>query len=144
MAKRQRKTQLSDLQLAVMRVLWSRGEATTADVVADLAAERGLAHTTVATLLTRLEKRGVVAQRRDGRTWIYSARLSETEVQRSMVADLVASLFGGDSTALVAHLVSADEVTSGDLAAIRARLRAAGPRIRPPETPETPETRTDV
>lgn len=125
MAKRQRKTQLSDLQLAVMRVLWSRGEATTADVVADLAVERGLAHTTVATLLTRLEKRGVVGQRRDGRSWIYHARSSEAEVQRSMVADLVASLFAGDSTALVAHLVSADEVTSGDLAAIRARLRAA-------------------
>lgn len=125
MAKRQRKTQLSDLQLAVMRVLWQRGEAATAEVVADLAAERGLAHTTVATLLTRLEKRGVVAQRRDGRSWIYSARLSEAEVQRSMVADLVASLFAGDSTALLAHLVSADEVTAGDLAAIRARLRAA-------------------
>lgn len=143
MAKRQRKTQLSDLQLAVMRVLWSRGEATTADVVADLAAERGLAHTTVATLLTRLEKRGVVAQRRDGRTWIYSARLSETEVQRSMVADLVASLFGGDSTALVAHLVSADEVSAGDLAAIRARLRAARTPIQPSETPLPPEP-TDV
>ncbi len=140
MAKRQRKTQLSDLQLAVMRVLWSRGEATTADVVADLAAERGLAHTTVATLLTRLEKRGVVAQRRDGRTWIYSASMSETEVQRSMVADLVASLFGGDRTALVAHLVSTDEVSSGDLAAVRARLRAARTANRPPETPKAPET----
>ena len=146
MPKRQRKTQLSDLQLAVMRVLWNRGEATTADVVADLASERGLAHTTVATLLTRLEKRGVVGQRRDGRSWIYNARLSEAEVQRSMVAALVASLFGGDSTALVAHLVSADEATAGDLAAIRARLRAARTANPPPATPaipETPET-TDV
>ncbi len=125
MAKRQRKTQLSELQLAVMRVLWNRGEAATAEVVADLAAQRGLAHTTVATLLTRLEKRGVVAQRRDGRSWVYRAAMSEAEVQRSMVADLVASLFKGDSAALVAHLVSADEVTSDDLVAIRARLRAA-------------------
>lgn len=140
MAKRQHKAQLSELQLAVMRVLWSRGEASTSDVVADLAADRGLAHTTVATLLTRLEKRGVVAQRRDGRAWIYSAQLSEAEVQRSMVADLVASLFGGDSTALVAHLVSADEVSSGDLAAIRARLRAARTGNPLPDTSETPET----
>ena len=54
MTKRRGKTQLSELQLAVMRVLWRRREATTAEVVADLAAERGLAHTTVATLLTRL------------------------------------------------------------------------------------------
>ena len=125
MAKRSGKTQLSELQLAVMRVLWRRREATTAEVVADLAAERGLAHTTVATLLTRLEKRGVVAQRRDGRSFVYSARMSETEVQRSMVAGLVASLFAGDSAALVAHLVREDEVTPDDLAAIRARLEAA-------------------
>lgn len=125
MARTPRKTQLSDLQLAVMRALWMRGEATTAEVVADLAAERGLAHTTVATLLTRLEKHGAVAQRRDGRAWIYRALLSEAEVQRSMVAGLVASLFAGDATALVAHLVRADEVTPGDLAAIRARLEAA-------------------
>lgn len=125
MTKRRSKTQLSELQLAVMRVLWRRREATTAEVVADLAAERGLAHTTVATLLTRLEKRGVVAQRRDGRSFVYSACMSETEVQRSMVAGLVASLFAGDSAALVAHLVREDEVTPGDLAAIRARLAAA-------------------
>ena len=125
MAKRQRKTQLSELQLAVMRVLWERGEATTAEVVADLAAARGLAHTTVATLLTRLEKRGAVAQRRDGRSFVYNARLSETEVQRSMVAGLVASLFAGDPAALVAHLVREDEVTPGDLAAIRARLESS-------------------
>ena len=122
MARRQRKTQLSELQLAVMRVLWSRGEATTAEVVADLAAQRGLAHTTVATLLTRLEKHGVVAQRRDGRTWVHRALLSEAEVQRSMVAGLVAALFAGDSAALVAHLVREDEVTPGDIAALRARL----------------------
>jgi predicted transcriptional regulator len=125
MAKRQRKTQLSDLQLAVMRVLWHRGEATTAEVVAGLAVERGLAHTTVATLLSRLEKRGAVAQRRDGRSLVYTARLSEAEVQRSMVAGLVASLFAGNPAALVAHLVREDEVTPGDLAAIRARLDAA-------------------
>jgi len=144
MTKRARKIQLSDLQLAVMRVLWSRPEATTAEVVAALADERGLAHTTVATLLTRLEKRGVVAQRRDGRTWIYRATVSEPEVQRSMVADLVASLFAGDSAALVAHLVSADEVSSGDLAAIRARLRNARTAAPAPSSISATEEPTDV
>ena len=42
---------LSELQIAVMRALWARGEASVADVASDLEAERGLAHTTVATLL---------------------------------------------------------------------------------------------
>ena len=64
MAGKKQDVALSDLQIAVMRVLWERGEPSTADVAEVLAAERGLKHTTVATLLTRLEKRGVVAMRR--------------------------------------------------------------------------------
>ncbi len=93
------------------------------DIAATLATERGLKHTTVATLLTRLEKRGVVKQRRDGRQLIYSARISESQVRRSMVADLVGSLFGGDARQLVAHLVSESEIAPGDLARVRKRLR---------------------
>jgi len=114
---------LSELQIAVVRVLWQRGEASVTDIAATLAAQRGLAHTTVATLLTRLEKRGVVGQRREGRQLIYRALVSESQVRRSMVADLVGSLFGGDARALVAHLVSESEIAPGDLARVRKRLR---------------------
>lgn len=123
MAKTRRDIHLSELQLAVVRVLWKRGEATTAEVVADLGAKRGLAHTTVATLLTRLDKRGLLAHRRDGRTLIYRALVTESEVRRSMVAGLVANLFQGDFAALVAHLVRRDEVAPKDLAKIRARVK---------------------
>ncbi|HUD43410.1 MAG TPA: BlaI/MecI/CopY family transcriptional regulator [Dokdonella sp.] len=122
---------LSDLQLDVMRTLW-RGEATVADVVAALAASRDLAHTTVATLLTRLEKRGVVAVRREGRQLLYSARVSESQVRRSMVSGLIQSLFRGDARALLAHLVSEDDVAPDDLERVRALLDAerAPPRRR--------------
>ncbi|PZQ09809.1 MAG: BlaI family transcriptional regulator [Rhodanobacter denitrificans] len=114
---------LSDLQLDVMRTLW-RGEASVADVVAALAASRDLAHTTVATLLTRLEKRGVVAVRREGRQLLYSARVSESQVRRSMVSGLIQSLFRGDAGALLAHLVSEDDVAPDDLERVRALLDA--------------------
>ena len=114
---------LSDPQIAVMRVLWRRGDATTADVVADL--ERDLAHTTVATMLTRLEKRGVVAATRDGRQVSYRALVDESVVRRSMVSGLIGTLFGGDAKALVAHLVREDEMAPGDLDKIRKLLAKA-------------------
>jgi predicted transcriptional regulator len=117
------KVELTELQLAIMRVLWRRSEASTAEVAGDLARERGLAHTTIATLLTRLEKRGLLVQRREGRALIYRAAVSEAEVQRSMVADLVSNLFRGDASALVAHLVRAEEVAASDLDKVRARLK---------------------
>ncbi|KFN50984.1 hypothetical protein N790_14915 [Arenimonas malthae CC-JY-1] len=114
---------LSELQLDVMRVLW-RGEASVADVAAALAESRGLAHTTVATVLTRLAKRGVVAARRDGRQLVYRATVSEPQVRRSMVGDLIQSLFKGDPRALLAHLVSEKDVAPGDLAKVQALLAA--------------------
>jgi BlaI family penicillinase repressor len=116
---------LSDLQLDVMRALWARGEASTADLAAALEASRGIAHTTVATVLSRLEKRGIVRSRREGRQLVYTAGVAEDEVRRSMVSSLLGSLFSGDAKALVAHLVREDEIAPGDLDRVR-RLLAKG------------------
>src|SRR5688572_29899655 len=117
---------LSELQLDVMRVLW-RGQASVADVAAALVTSRGLAHTTIATVLTRLAKRGLVAADRDGRQLIYRALVNESQVRRSMVGDLIQSLFRGDPQALLAHLVSEEDVASGDLDRVRALLAEKQP-----------------
>ncbi len=113
---------LSDLQLDLMRVLWRSGELSVAEVTEALA-DRDLAHTTVATLLTRLEKRGVVESRRDGRVLAYRASVSEAQVRRNMVSSLIAQVFRGDPRALLAHLVSEREVAPGDLEQVRALLQ---------------------
>jgi len=115
---------LSDLQLDLMRVLWRAGELNVADATAALA-DRGLAHTTVATLLTRLEKRGVVESRREGRLLVYRSCVTEAQVRRSMVSSLISQVFRGDSKALLAHLVSEREVAPGDLEQVRALLADA-------------------
>ena len=127
MSNSDRDIALSELQIAVVRVLWRNGETSVTDIAKVLGDERGLKHTTVATLLTRLEKRGVVEQRREGRQLIYRALVSEPQVRRSMVADLVGSLFGGDSRELVAHLVRESDLAPGDLENLRKRLQRKAP-----------------
>lgn len=116
---------LSDLQMDLMRVLWRSGELSVSEVTEALT-DRDLAHTTVATLLTRLEKRGVVAARRDGRFLAYRACVSEAQVRRNMVSSLIAQVFRGDPKALLAHLVSEREVAPGDLEQVQALLRREG------------------
>ncbi|MGD8380324.1 MAG: BlaI/MecI/CopY family transcriptional regulator [Gammaproteobacteria bacterium] len=117
---------LSDSQLAIMRALWQRGEASTAAVHEIVGGERGLAYTTVATMLKRLEKRGVIRARREGRELVFSPAVSEGEVRESMVSGLVASLFRGDSAALMTHLVRSGEVASEDLDEVKRLLREGG------------------
>jgi BlaI family transcriptional regulator, penicillinase repressor len=118
--------QLTELQLAILGVLWERGEATVAEIWEALHAERGLAQTTLATVLTRLERRGVVAHRTRARQYVYRALVTEAEAQHSMVRELTDRLFEGDVTALVSHLLSARDVSPGDLARIRDMLESAG------------------
>jgi predicted transcriptional regulator len=115
---------LGDLQLAIMRVLWNRGQATVAEVHEALEPERGLALTTIATMLTKMEKKGVVSHRANGRRFIYKPLVSESQVRRSMVADLTSQLFRGDVTALVNHLLSEHEIDERELAQLQELIAA--------------------
>ncbi len=117
---------LSDLQLVLMRVFWLRSSATAAEVVADLRATRPLAHTTVATLLSRLEKRGLLHATREGRQVTYRAAVSQQEVRRSMVSALLTGLFDGEARGLLSHLVDQRRIGADELAEIRAALARKG------------------
>ena len=127
--------QLTELQLAILRVLWDRSEATVQELWEALHAERGLAQTTVATMLSRLERRGVVTRRAppQSRQYHYRAAVTEREVQHSMVGELTERLFDGDVTALVQHLLTGEDVSPGDIAKIRDMIERVEPNA--PETP---------
>jgi predicted transcriptional regulator len=112
--------QLTELQLALLRVLWERGEATVAELCDALRPGRALAATTVATLLSRLERRGIVSHVSRARQYVYRAEVNQADVRRSMVSDLTERLFAGDATALVSHLVTTGEIAAGDLERVRA------------------------
>ena len=113
---------LSEVQVAVMRVLWNEKTATTATVHELMGKPRSLAYTTVSTLLSRLEKRGMVRSSKDGRERIFEPLVSEAEVRRHMVSDLVTNLFRGDPGALVSHLVKDSEFDAADLDSVRRML----------------------
>ncbi len=124
---------LTGLQLSIMEVLWQRGEATTQESWDVLSYRRPLALTTVATILSRLERKGVVAHRREGRQHVYRAMVTRAEVRRSKVRDLMENLFDGDAAQLISHLVRADDVDPDELVRIRELLEEAASGDRVPD-----------
>jgi BlaI family penicillinase repressor len=110
-----RNYRLGDLQLRIMRVLWSRGPASVAQVQKQLGGGR-LAYTTVATMLRKMEDRGLVRHRQHGRRFIYQATVSAEDVTRSMADDLVDRLFAGSLADAVSHLLETREVSGQELA----------------------------
>jgi len=106
---------LGDLQLKIMQALWERKEATVSQVIEGLVDHRDLAYTTVATMLRKMEVRGLVAHRVDGRSFLYSAKVPVEDVSRSMADHLVDRLFEGSLTDVVSHLLTTREVSRKEL-----------------------------
>lgn len=108
-----------------MRILWDRDEATVLEVQERLRPDRDLAQTTIATLLSRLEKRGVIAHRLDGRQFVYRPLVSEQDVRRSMVSELTTLLFDGSAAALMSHLLRSRDIDPGDLDRVKRMIAEA-------------------
>lgn len=112
---RQRIHRLGDLQLRIMKVLWERQEATVSQVFEDLTKHSDLAYTTVATMLRKMERRGLVGHRTEGRTFIYRAKVAAEAVSRGMMDHLVDRMFEGSLTEVVNHLLTTREVSRDEL-----------------------------
>jgi BlaI family transcriptional regulator, penicillinase repressor len=109
---------LGDLQLGILKVLWARQNLTVTEVHAALPGGGRLAYTTIATMLRKMEGRGLVAHRVEGRSFLYAARVTEDEVSHGMAEHLVERLFAGSVTDVVSHLLSTREVSRKELAAL--------------------------
>jgi len=118
--------ELGARQHAIMVVLWEAGEATVAQVHEALTGDERRALTTVATMLTKMESKGVVASRREGRQLVYRPTVTREEVRRSMVGSLTNTLFGGKPQELVVHLLDEHALSDDDLARLRALIAKHG------------------
>jgi BlaI family penicillinase repressor len=115
--------QLTDLQLAVMTALWTIGEGSVSAVSDELGrGGRKLAPTTVATLLQRLAAQGWVALRREGRQFVYRAKVKQKTAAKGALARVVRSFFGGRTSHVAAQLLESDDLTVDDLREIRKLL----------------------
>jgi BlaI family penicillinase repressor len=106
---------LGDLQLKIMQVLWERREATVAEVHQALNTETELAYTTMATMLRKMEARGLVKHRSEGRSFVYRAAVAADAVTRGMADHLVDRFFEGSLTDVVSHLLTTREVSRDEL-----------------------------
>jgi BlaI family transcriptional regulator, penicillinase repressor len=103
------------LELECLKALWVLGEGTVRDVREILVGNRKLAYTTVMTVLDRLEKRGGVSRRKNGRSFLYQPRATQEALRRYAVKELVDQFFGGSEDALRQYLMHPREhITPAD------------------------------
>jgi predicted transcriptional regulator len=112
---------LTDAELRIMRVLWSRPEATNQDIVAAVT-DPPLARNTTMTTLGVLERKGYVRHRAEGRTFIYSAIIAEDAVRGSALESVIRRFFDGSAKQLVVKLLDGEHIAPADRARIQTLL----------------------
>ena len=95
---------LSDRELDVMAVLWTRGSGTVTEVREALA--DALAYTTVLTVLRTLEEKGFVGHEEEGKAHRYIPLVARERAGRSALSRMVEKLFDGSPELLLTQLVS--------------------------------------
>jgi len=114
---------IPDSELDVLKVLWDRGQATVREVLETLrSAGRQWSYATVATLLDRLETKGVVTSDRSELAFVYRPVISNTEVRQKRVSNLVDKLYQGEPGLLVLHLLKSHPLAPDQAQEVRALL----------------------
>ena len=111
---------IPDSELDVLKVLWDRGQATVREALEALkAAGREWSYATVATLLDRLETKGLVESDRKELAFIYRPTISSQEVRQRRVSSLVDKLYEGEPGLLVLHLLKSHPLDPGQASEVR-------------------------
>ena len=118
---------LTERELEVMHIFWSRGEATAAEVRDQLAAT-GLdrTYTTIANLVRGLHDKGFLRQLNDERPFVYQAVRSYEDVSGRLLGDLVQRVFRGSRAQLLCRLVDQRKLTAEERAVLEQILKEEG------------------
>jgi predicted transcriptional regulator len=114
---------IPDSELDVLKVLWDRGQATVREVLETLrTAGRQWSYATVATLLDRLETKGVITSDRSELAFVYKPTITTHEVRQKRLNSLVDKLYEGEPGLLVLHLLKSHPLDASQAKEVRAVL----------------------
>ena len=110
---------LGDQELEVLRFVAEHGPISVGEVARQFGAPRGLARTTILTVMERLRKKGFLARSKNERPALYSPARSQADVMHGVVREFVNKTLGGSLSPFVAYLAEAKDLSDQELSELR-------------------------
>jgi len=108
------KKQLGDVELELLTIVWNLKEASVNDVLFELQKKKKVAYTTVMTMLQNLAKKEVLAFRKEGRSYIYSAKIAPDQIKQSLLSKLMGSVFSGSKVEMVQFMMEHEPLSQDE------------------------------
>ena len=116
-------TSVGELEASVLAALWDNGELATPEVFNQVGRPRGLAYTTILTVLQRLYRKGLVSRRGEGKAHVYSPAMSREEFSGRRGEVLASAMAGLGRAGLSAFLAEAKRLDPAFMASLRRELQ---------------------
>ncbi len=115
---------LGKVQLEIMQVLWEHGEATARQITDQLSQVKPIAHSTVQTLLRKMEVKGAVIHEIQDRTFVFRPLFRQSEVTETATRDLLSRLFDGSVYGLVSYLIQHETISDEEMSRLRTLIES--------------------
>lgn len=129
---------LGDQELDVLRFITDHAPVTARTVADGYGQERGLAKTTVLTVVERLYKKGYLSRKRRDGIFHYTPRVPQNEVLRELVSQFVQKTLAGSVSPVVAYLAHGHPLTDQDVEELQRLVEELKAQQSASETKETP------
>ena len=107
--------QISDAEWQVMKIIWMQGEQTSTDLIKVLEKRFSWSKSTIQTLLARLVEKECLTRYKQGKSFVYSALLTQEDSKKLLVQDIKDKLCSRRMKQLLADLIEECDFTLADL-----------------------------
>jgi predicted transcriptional regulator len=114
---------LTELQQAILDFIWSNGDSTAEQVREGIRAQHPLKDSSVRTLLRRLEARGVLTHRLDGKVFIYRAAVEQRGFAARAVRHIIDRFCAGSAEQFLMGMVDEKVLTKAELQKLARKIR---------------------
>ena len=114
---------LTELQQAILDVVWAQGPVTSDQVRTALGPKRDLKDSTIRTLMRRLEARGYLTHSVDGKVFVYRAAMARRGVAVRAVRGIIDRFWAGSTEQFLAGMVSEKVLTVKELEQLARRIK---------------------
>ena len=112
-------TQPTEVELQILRILWTQGPSPVREIHRYLEQEKGTNYSTTVKMLAVMRDKGLVKRDESVSPHIYRAGLTQEKAQTRMLNDLIKKVYDGSAQSLVLHALSSQKASAEDIEAIR-------------------------
>lgn len=113
------KSTISDSEWEVMRIIWTLEPVSSTKIIQELQAKKDWSESTIKTLLRRLVKKDLLHTTKEGRHFIYSANVNQTQVMTEAAEELLNRMCDMHKGEVLLQLIANSPISKSDLSKIK-------------------------